>query len=111
MTVEDKDIVALQTWWMGELKELTRRVMEQEEKRQARERKQSEKKMGDYRTYADIQDAYGMGVITEYKRDKLMDLLEKSNPEEDRIYRMKLDMLSEMFQIAKDAVEERKEAV
>lgn len=111
MTVEDKDIVALQTWWMGELKELTRKVMEQEEKRQARERKQSEKMMGDYRTYADIQDAYGMGVITERKRDKLMDLLEKANPEEDRIYRMKLDMLREMYQIAKNAVEERKEAV
>ena len=108
MTVEDKDIIALQTWWMAELRELTRKVIDREEKRQIMARKQNEKKMGDYRTYADIQDAFGMGMITENKRDRLMDLLEKVNPEEDRVYRMKLDMLSEMFQIAKTAVEERK---
>jgi hypothetical protein len=101
----DKDIVAVQTWWMGELKALTKKVAEQEERRQARERERAEKKLGEYRTYSDVQDAYGCGVITERKAYQLYDLLDKINPEEDRLYLMKLDLLAECYQIAKKAVE------
>ena len=107
MTVEDKKIIALQTWWMGEVKALTQKVMDQEAKRQARDQAKSERLLGEYKTYADVQDAYGCGVISARKRDRLYDLLEKVKPEEDDLYRMKLDMLAEMYQIAKQAVEDR----
>lgn len=106
MTITDKEIVALQTWWMGEVKALTQKVMDQETKRQEKARTKSERLMGEYRTYADIQDAYGCGVISARKRDRLFDLLEGIKPEEDSLYRMKLDMLAEMYQIAKQAVED-----
>ena len=106
MTTHDRDIVAVQTWWMDELKALTKKVMDQEEKRQARLRAKADKELGEYRTYADVQDAYGCGVITARKRDRLYDLLEQYTPEEDGVYRMKLEMLGEMFQIAKQAVED-----
>ena len=107
MTVEDKKIVALQTWWMGEVKALTQKVMDQEAKRQARDQAKSERLLGEYKTYADVQDAYGCGVISARKRDRLYDLLENVNPVEDDLYRMKLDMLAEMYQIAKQAVDDR----
>jgi hypothetical protein len=107
-TVLDSDIVKVQTWWMGVVKQITRQVMDDEEKRQARARKKAEKSLGEFRTFADVQDAYGCGVISEKKRDKLYDLLEQVKPEEDRTYQMKLDMLSEMYQIAKQAVEDHK---
>ena len=105
-TMTDKNIVSLQTWWMGEVKSLTRKVMDQEEKRQARLRAKADKELGEYRTYNDVQDAYGCGVITARKRDRLYDLLEQFAPGEDPVYRMKLDMLAEMYQIAKQAVED-----
>ena len=72
----DKEIVAVQTWWMGEVKALTQKVMEQEAKRQAKAQAKSERLLGEYRTYADVQDAYGCGVISARKRDRLFDLLE-----------------------------------
>ena len=34
MTDQSKGTVELQTWWMGELKKLTQKVMEEEDKRQ-----------------------------------------------------------------------------
>lgn len=108
MTLHDKDIVALQTWWMGEIKALTQKVNDTEARRQTRAREKSEKLMGEYRTFADIQDAYGMGVINSRKRDRLYDLLEGLQPEEDPLYRAKLELLSELYQTAKQAVEDHK---
>lgn len=102
----DKEIVALQTWWMGEVKALTKKVMEQEAKRQEKSRSKSERLLGEYRTFADVQDAYGCGVISAKKRDRLYDLLEQVNPEPDALYQMKLDLLAELYQIAKQAVED-----
>lgn len=98
----DRDMIALQSWWMGQLSAITEKVMADEEKRQKRARASSEKKMGEYRTFNDIQDAYGCGVISEKKRDKLYDLLENMNPEPDRLYEEKLALLSELYQTAKD---------
>jgi hypothetical protein len=60
--------------------------------------------MGDYKTFADIQDAYGMGMISEKKRDRLYDLLEQSKPEPDRLYESKLALLAELYEIAKGIV-------
>ena len=108
MLFKDSDIVAVQTWWMGVVKQITKQVMAEEEKRQARSRKKAEKYLGDFKTFADVQDAYGCGAISEKKRDRLCDLLEQVKPEEDRKYRMKLDMLGEMYQTAKQVVEDLK---
>ena len=103
----DKDIVRLQKWWMEQIKALTQKVINEENKRQESVKRKAEKMLGEYRTYNDIQDAYGCGVITARKRDKLMDLLEQVTVEDDTLYRMKLDLLQECYQVAKRAVEER----
>ena len=102
----DKEIVALQTWWMKEVQAITKKVIEQEERRQANAQKKADRLMGEYRTYSDIQDAYGCGVISARKRDRLYDLLEQRDSDHDGLYNAKLEMLGEMFQIAKQAVED-----
>ena len=104
MSMTDRDMIALQSWWMGELSAITKKVMDDEEKRQKRARASSEKKLGEYKTFMDIQDAYGCGVISEKKRDRLYDLLEKMEPEPDRLYEKKLALLSELYQNAKEVM-------
>ena len=37
-----------------------------------------------------------------------MDLLEEANPEEDRLYRMKLELLQEVVAIANRVIEDQK---
>lgn len=107
MSVFTKDNLALQDWWIHEIEALLDKVVKTEEKRTARLKANAEKQMGeDFRTYTDIQDAYGMGIITERKRDRLMDLLEQSKPEPDRLYPMKLDMLGELLNTARRVIED-----
>lgn len=84
-------------WWIGELRNLTEKVQKEEEKRQARERTKAEKLLGDYKTYADAQDAYGCGVITEKQFDRIVDLLERASPMEDDLYRAKIDLLQDLY--------------
>lgn len=104
--MENSDVIALQKWWMGELRTITQRLISQEEKRQEKAAKAAEKLMGDYQTYNDIQDAYGMGMITEKKQMKLLDLLEDKNRarQSSRLYQMKMDMLAELYEIARQIV-------
>ncbi|MBQ5758417.1 MAG: hypothetical protein IIV93_07885 [Clostridia bacterium] len=97
----------LRLWWIDELKAITARVMKEEEKRQAKERTKLEKRLGEYRTYADAQDAYGCGVINEKQFDRIVDLLEKLRPAESDLYRMKMDLLSELYQEQKKILEDR----
>ena len=104
----DKEVIALQTWWMGELKAITQKVMNQETRRQDRARERAEKQLGEYRTFNDVQDAYGCGVISARQRDRLYDLLEQGTPQNDDVYEMKIAMLHEMYQTAKKIVEDRK---
>lgn len=87
----------MREWWIGELRSLTEKVQKEEEKRQNRERTKAEKLLGEYRTYADAQDAYGCGVITERQFDRIVDLLEKANPMEDDLYRAKMELLQEIY--------------
>jgi len=105
ITLMDADIVALQKWWMNELQALTKKVMDQEARRQAKAVEKADRLMGEYKTFADIQDAYGCGVISSRKRDRLYDLLEQRNVEPDRLYGFKLDLLSELYQTAKQTME------
>ena len=101
--------IELQNWWLSVLRRVTQNVMEEEEKRQERIKKTNLKKMGEYRTEADIMDAYGCGVITAAKKDKLLDLLEELDraAENDELYTMKLELLSEFGQIAKNVIRDQ----
>ena len=104
------DVMQLQSWWMARLKELTDKVNKEEEKRQAKVRRGVERQLGEYKTFADVQDAYGCGVISEAKRDRLYDLLEKQNVEPDWFYEAKISMLTELYQTAKQIFKENFDA-
>ena len=107
MTSEQK-IISLQTWWMGELKKITQDVMDTEAKRQAKQTKKEFHELEDFRSENDILDAYGFGCITERKKDRLISLWMKreEGQAEDPMYRMKLELLEELYQTAKRIAEE-----
>ena len=102
------DVIELQKWWMSELKAISKKVLDQEERRQTKAREKTEKLLGEYDSFAAVQDAYGCGVISSRKRDRLYDLLEQRDMavSPDRIYQMKVDMLTELYQMAKQIVED-----
>ena len=95
------DVMQLQSWWMARLKELTEKVNKEEEKRQEKVRRGVDRQLGEYRTFNDVQDAYGCGVISAAKRDRLYDLLERQNVAPDRMYEEKIALLSELYQTAR----------
>ena len=95
------DVMQLQSWWMARLKELTDKVNKEEEKRQEKVRRGVDRQLGEYKTFNDVQDAYGCGVISAKKRDRLYDLLERQNVEPDRMYEAKIALLSELYQTAR----------
>lgn len=103
-----KQVITLQTWWMGELKALTQKVLKEEEKRQARIRKKNEQILGsfDIERREDIDDLYAYGTITDKKREKLIDLWEQQQAP-DEMHQAKIDMLQEMFQQAKEIIREQ----
>lgn len=90
--------ILLQQWWQGEIRELTRKVMAQEEKRQEKAKKKAASMLGsfDIERREDIDDLYGYGVITESKRDKLINLWEKGQ-QPDEFYRHKIDLLQDVY--------------
>ncbi len=98
--------IELRKWWMGQLRAISKKLMDAEARREEAERAKAQKTLGEYQTESDIQDAYAYGVITEAKRDKLMDLLEKKDgaQAEDEMYRLKLDFLMEDFQHQKELI-------
>ena len=102
-------VVKLQEWWMGELQKLTEKVMAEESRRQERQGKKDRDKLADFRCEQDILDLYGWGGITEKQKDKLLDMWEKreSAVAESPLYRMKLDLLGELYREAKRTVEDQ----
>jgi len=103
-----KDVeIRLREWWISEIKAMTDKVMKEEAKRQERERKKADKLLGEYQSYADAQDAYGCGVITEKQFDRIVDLLEKRNPAEDALYNAKIELLQELYQEQKKILDDR----
>ena len=102
----DERNMQLRAWWMAQIKKITEQVMAEEEKRQEKVKRQNLKKLGDYKTYNDIQEAYGVGVITEKQFDRLADLLEKSNPEPDWFYQARIDLLQDLYQEQKQIYRE-----
>lgn len=100
------ELMQLQSWWMARLRELTDKVNQEEEKRQAKVRRGVEKQLGEYKTFADVQDAYGCGVISAKKRDRLYDLLEQQEISPDWFYDAKIALLSELYQTARQIFSE-----
>ena len=103
--------IQLQRWWQEQIRELTRKVMSQEEKRQEKIKKKNLSMFGDLaiERVEDIDDLYGYGAISEKKRDKLLDLWEKGQ-QPDEMYQAKIDLLqdaySESIQIMRDLGQE-----
>ena len=106
----NREIVTLQAWWMGQLQSLTQKVIADEEKRQEKAKKNNMKMFGDLsiEKREDIDDLYGYGVITEKKRDKLIDLWESGNGH-GGLYDEKINLLTELYQEAKQVMQEHME--
>lgn len=103
-----KDIeIRLREWWISEIRAMTEKVVMEEAKRQAREYKKADKLLGEYQSYADAQDAYGCGAITERQFNRIVDLLEKRNPAEDPLYQAKIELLQELYQEQKKILGDR----
>ena len=93
-----KDVnMLMREWWLKEIKAITAKVMREEDKRQARQKEKAAKALGEYQSYRDIQDAYGCGVISEREFDRLTELLERTQPEESKLYRAKIELLQELY--------------
>ena len=94
----DVQKIQLQRWWMEQLRVITRKVMENESKRQEKEKKKTAKMIGDLEIekLSDIDDLYGYGVITEKHRERLIDAFEKSK-EPDEMYEAKIELLQEAY--------------
>ena len=90
--------IKLQIWWQAELRELTRKVIAQEEKRQEKARKKAASLFGDLaiERREDIDDLYAYGAITDKKREKLIDLWEQGQ-QQDGLYQGKIDLLQDAF--------------
>ena len=106
--LNNKGTIELQTWWMGELQKLTQKVMDEEDKRQKKAKAKSNDKLEDYNSKDEIRDAYGYGFITEKQMDKLMDMWDEreSGMQPNELYDRKLQLLSEVYQMAKRVIED-----
>ena len=107
---DPKNVIELQTWWLGELKTITERLIREEEKRQERVKKKTFAALLEYRTKDDILDAYGFGCITEARKDKLMDMWDRREKElyDSPMYQAKRDLVSDFYRAAREIVEEQR---
>ena len=103
-----QEVIALQTWWLGEVKKITGRVIKEEDSRHDRAKAKSEYLLSEYRSQGEILDAYGMGCITARQKDRLMDLWEKREQaaEPTRMYQLKIRLLTEMYETAKRIIKD-----
>ena len=94
----DVEKIRLQKWWQEQLRELPRKVMAQEEKRQQAAKKKAMDMFGDLaiERREDIDDLYGYGTITEKKRDKLINLWEQGQ-KHDGFYDEKIRLLQDAY--------------
>lgn len=105
-SLSTQEVIDLQKWWMEELKQITRKLMDKEEKRQGKSSAKLDKALEDFRSKDDILDAYGFGCITEKKKDRLMDLWDKreGNAMPDKTYQNRLALVQEYYQMAKEII-------
>ena len=110
--LDDKEVISLQKWWIRELSKITQKLLNDETKRQEKIKKKNEELMGEYQTEQDIMDAYGYGMISEKKKDRLMDLLEeRTDAEPGRLYNAKIKMLTDLYLTAKTIVMEKERVI
>lgn len=107
LTMTDAQKIKLQRWWMAELQIITRKVMKEEEARQAKARARMLTAFGnlDIERKEDIDDLYAYGVITERKRDKLLDMLEQGQ-QPGELYQAKIDLLQDAYREAKTIMQD-----
>lgn len=98
MTNENK--IKLQQWWLEELKALMQKVEAQEAKRKSRKSKE----LSEYESVDDILEAYGMGMISEKKKDRLLDAWDQVSDDGDSMYQAKLEMLQEFRDEANEII-------
>lgn len=98
----DAQKIKLQRWWMEQLREVTRKTMQADDKRQKKARDKAAVMIGDLgiERREDIDELYAYGSITARQRDKLIDLLEKVE-EPDELYQAKIDLLQDAYSEAK----------
>ena len=106
VSTSTQEVIDLQKWWMGELKQITGKLMAQEEKRQGKANAKRDAALADFRNKDEILDAYGFGCITEKQKDKLMDLWDQREAQScpDRVYEMRIGLLREFYDLAKGIV-------
>ena len=92
----DVQKIQLQRWWQEQIRELTRKVMTQEDKRQQKAKAKAEAALSDYNSRDEIIDAYGFDLITEKQKDKLLDMWDQVNTGND-MYQAKIDLLQEFY--------------
>lgn len=98
----DAQKIKLQRWWMEQLREITRKTMQADDKRQKKARDKVAVMIGDLgiERREDIDELYAYGTITARQRDKLIDLFEKSE-EPDELYEAKIALLEDAYSEAK----------
>lgn len=101
----EKQEIKLQRWWMEQIREITRKVMADEERRVARSKAKAAKELADFciERRKDIDDLYGYGTITEKKRDKLIDLFDQVETAGE-LYQEKLDLLQDCYTEAQNVL-------
>ena len=112
MTDKNKETIQLQTWWLGELKKITQRIMNEEDRRADKAKAKNEDKLADYNSRDEIREAYGYGFITEKQMDKLLDLWDEreNGAQPNSLYQRKITMLSEFYQDAKRIIQDAERA-
>ena len=98
--------IKAQEWWLKQLRELTGKVMAQEDKRRAKVMQKNQDALADYKSEAEIREAYGYGFITERKCEKLLNLWEESYAGESEEYRHKIAILSDLYTEAKNVMQD-----
>ena len=101
-----KKKIQLQRWWMEKLREMTRKVMKEEEGRQEKIRKKFTAFLSDYSSRDEIIEAYGFGTITEWKRDKLLDMWDSSSQGASELYDAKIALLQDAYEEAQRILRE-----
>ena len=106
MSMSTAEVIELQKWWLGELAKITRKLMDQEEKRQSKSNTKRDKALEDYRNKNEILDAYGMGCITEKQMDRLMDMWDEREQQTapDKAYQDRITLVSEFYEMAKEII-------
>lgn len=104
MTNEEK--IRLQKWWVDEIHTITRKVIEKEEKRKAKEKAKAALILNEFRSRMDILDAYGYGLISEGAKNKLLDMWDEVENGSDELYKAKIALLQGMYNEARGILQD-----